>query len=200
MFSTSDELLHFINMNSHAEGRGHEFKEGRSWHDLKKNITKAALAMVNLQDGGIIIIGVQEKSNPKRFIPTGMSKADSDTYDLDTVSIFINNYADPHIDIECKTYQKGSKYYVVIKIFEFEDTPVICKKKLEVDDICKAQIYYRRHRRIESSSVLSVSELREIVDLAIDKGIKKQITRIRTTTGIKTTTNNDSFKDERGSF
>ena len=45
------------------EGRTVDFKKASSWDDLKQGIPKDILAMSNLRDGGIIIIGVEENNN-----------------------------------------------------------------------------------------------------------------------------------------
>lgn len=194
MFKDIQDLLEYISINSHTEKRDLEYKKGMNWESLKLKIVKAALAMANLEAGGYVIIGVTRDSESSPFEARGMPSSVSDTYVQDTISSVVNEYAEPHIEIELKHFNEDEKFFVVIQVFEFKEIPVICKKPS--DETFRGKIYHRRTRQIESSSDLTAEELREIIELAVDKGIAKQNRRIRKyDLGI-----DDSFKDERGEF
>ena len=195
LFTDTADLLEYISLNSHTEKREHEFKAGRPWEDLKLKIVKSALALVNLAGGGYVIIGVSENRTPNVFEATGMSEHDKNTFNKDIVSTFVNEFADPHIDIDLKPFSNDTKHFVVIQVFEFEEVPVICKK--DSSETIKSRIYCRTHRRVESSPQPSVSELREIIELAIDKGIRKQRRRVESY-GLEV--DNDPFEQERSGF
>ena len=195
MFNDIQSLLEYIKLHNYAETRECEFKSGRPWHDLKLKIVKGALALSNIAGGGYIIIGVDEnKTNP--YEPNGMSKDYSDTYNQDDVSEFVNRYTDPHVDVELRWLSQSSQYYVVIQISQFENEPIICKKGCG-NAIVKGRIYCRAHKKVESTSSLSVSEMREIIELAVDIGITKQKGRLKEY-GVDLDI--DPFKQERGSF
>ena len=194
MFNDVESLLEYISLNAHTERRECEFKGGLAWEDLQLQITKGVLALSNLQGGGYVIIGVTKNRETNQHEPTGLQESDSRTYDHDQVSEFVNNFADPHVDIELKHFFDGSKYFVVIQVFEFEEIPVICKR--ETTGIFKGRIYCRSHRKMESSPELSVSELREIIELAVDKGIVK----LRRRPGFHEVDESDPFNNERNEF
>lgn len=195
MFKNIESLLEYISLHAHTETRECEFKSGLPWNNLKLKIAKAALALANLEGGGYIVIGVSKNDTINRYEPTGMSQDDSRAYNQDDVSTFVNEFTDPHVDIKLKHFSDNTKYYVVIQVFEFEEVPVICKK--QSDETIRGRVYCRTHRRVESSPQPSVSEMREIIELAIDKGIRRQMRRVESY-GLQAEPN--PFDQERGEF
>ena len=154
-----------------SERRNLEYKQGGDWESLKHKITKAALSMANLRAGGYIIIGVREDASDYNF--TGMDTREADTYNKDDVSDFVNKYADPPIEIDVRVFDRR---FVVVKASEFQDMPVICKKAS--DDLRQGRLYVRSRHKNESTSQLTVHEMREIIEYAADKEIRKQFERI----------------------
>ena len=152
------------------ERRNLEYKQGGDWESLKHKITKAALSMANLRAGGYIIIGVREDASYYNF--TGMEPREADTYNKDDVSDFVK-YADPPIEIDVRVFDRR---FVVVKVSEFQDMPVICKKASA--DLHQGRLYVRSRHENESTSQLSVHEMREILEYAADKEIRKQFGRI----------------------
>jgi len=195
LFKDIQDLLKYITINSHAEQRDLEYKKGTMWNSLKLKITRAALALANLEGGGYIIIGVERDSKSVPFEPRGMPNAVSNTFVQDTVSSFVNEYAEPHIGIDLKHFNDNEKFFVVIQVHEFKEIPIICRKSS--DETVRGRIYYRTTRQMESSSDLTAEELREIIELSVDKGIVKQKRRIKKY-GFEGDQN--PFEMERGSF
>lgn len=173
-----------------SERRDLEYKRGGSWNSLKYNITKAALAMANLEGGGHIIIGMAEDESG-RYNLSGLLEKDARTYKIDDISEFINKYADPYVEINLGTFQN----VVVIQVFEFEEVPVICKK--DSDDLERGRIYVRSRRKNESTPKPTAFDVKEILDNAIDKGIRKQRKRIKS---YEVDDAPDPFVEERGVF
>ena len=62
------------------EERNLEYKGPVSWQTpaVKARITKCSMALANIQDGGAIVIGVQEVS--RDFVPVGLEPADRDSF------------------------------------------------------------------------------------------------------------------------
>ncbi len=160
-----------------SESRKLEYKECLPWKALRLKITKAALAMANLEDGGRIMVGVKEVGDAKKPTPVGLSEEDTNTYDKDTVTEFLNEYADPYIDADVDVFPYGAKHFVVISVSEFADVPVICKKGSK--GITRGQMYVRPRRKAESVPVPTAAEFREVLDRAIDKGILRQLGRLK---------------------
>lgn len=149
-----------------------EFKSSgmRSDARLFAKVTRAALAMANRRGGGQIIIGVREELGSLRA--DGLSQEELSSWTYDNVSAGISSYAEPHVDTTVETVVHDGKYFVVISVSEFEETPVLCKK--DYQGILRAGgCYVRRRGRTESVEVPNHSEMRALLDLAVEKGLRR---------------------------
>ncbi len=160
------------------EDRNLEYKHSTSWDDkaFRAKVTKSILAMSNLRDGGHIIIGIEQQGDGS-YSPKGMEQPHIDSFIFDDVARFVAEYADPYARFNL-TKEKGEKgrQYVWIQVGEFEEIPVICRKSYS--DILSAGKVYTRTRRVpESAEVPGHTEMREILDMATEKGIKTFIQR-----------------------
>ena len=72
-----------------------DYKTSCPWDVL--SFAKDILAMSNVQDGGHIVIGVEETSNGQ-FNRCGIKSEDQKTYDIDTMKDQMAAFADPHVD------------------------------------------------------------------------------------------------------
>lgn len=155
-----------------SEERNLEYKTSISWHDntTKEKVIKLAISMANIKDGGFLILGVDEIKNGV-FEPNGMKKEHWDSFNQDNVMEYVNEYADPYIELKVDKFDYKSKLFIVIQIQEFEELPVVCKKnglKLK-----RGEIYIRPRRKFESVLVPSQTEMREILEMAVDKKTRK---------------------------
>jgi predicted HTH transcriptional regulator len=138
-----------------------------------QNYIRAILAMSNLQDGGYVIIGV-EQDNENNYQPIGMTDDEAQTYEYDDILEVANSYADPFVTIKIQPTQYNGKFIIVIGVSEFVEIPVICKK--EYPGILEpGRIYVRPYRKPESSANITSSELREIIELASKKSLRKHL-------------------------
>lgn len=147
-----------------------DFKESCPWNI--DSLAKDILAFSNVGGGGHIVIGIREIEGGSER--QGISSKHLATYDLETMLDQLSGYADPRIDIVLNPVEdaKNKKKYLVIIIKEFQDVPVICKK--DSRDTNKGIIYYRnRDRRPESAPVSNSSDMRDIIELAAVKMVKK---------------------------
>lgn len=119
-----EELASLIELG--REGRSLEYKESHTWDELKNKITKTALGMTNIRDGGTIVVGVSERSGS--LVPLGMSESDLETYNEDDVRAYVNRFADPYVQLELHRISQDGQEFVVIVIHEFDQIPVICKR------------------------------------------------------------------------
>jgi len=147
-----------------------DFKESCPWN--KDSFAKDILAFSNVRGGGYLVIGIREiKGGIER---QGISDRHLATYDSEAMLDQLSAYADPRVDIVLDPVDedKNKKRYLVIIIKEFQDVPVICKK--DGKEIKKGIIYYRNtDRRPESAPVSNSSDMRDIIDLAVVKMMKK---------------------------
>ena len=148
-----------------------EFKESVQWS--VEIFAKDILALSNVQDGGFIIIGVAEDTNGN-FERKGIKPEHKGSYKLDIMRDQMAAFADPHVNFIVEvSIDKNGLEYIVIKIFQFEEIPVICSK--ESKDTKKSIIYYRnKNRRIESAPISNNYDMRTIIELATVRMMQKK--------------------------
>lgn len=140
-----------------------------------EGLAKDILAMSNLRDGGTIIIGVEQRPDGS-FSPSGMKPGDLQTYNGEIIKDRVGVFADPYVNFSIYFLEYNSNEFVVIVVREFDEIPVICKK--DGKGLQKGTIYTRtKSRRPESARVSNHSDMREIIELAVDKGTKKLVKR-----------------------
>ena len=175
LITNYQQLREFITLEGTGEPRNTEFKNGNDWEHLKYKITRALLGLSNLEYGGKVILGIQENtadSNP--FV--GMTFEQSETYTLDKVKEFVNEYADPPLEIKLHKIDNGNgKYFVVINVLEFSELPTICKKDGGDGMLQRSKIYIRPKKKTETSDNFSHHDMRELLDLATEKHHKRQL-------------------------
>src|SRR6266540_6959639 len=95
----ADELERILRTG--REGRAAEFKQTLSWAEnaTKAKVVKWALGTANLADGGVLAFGLQRVDPNPLYELSGMSQADHDSFNQDSVSTTVNAHATPHIDL-----------------------------------------------------------------------------------------------------
>lgn len=165
-----DELVELILHG--AEERNLEYKASMNWNEVetKSKVTRAAMSMANIRDGGVIIFGVNEISRGV-FEPCGMSPEDADSFNQDDVQSSVNKYADPFVDMTVDRVEYRGRSFIVIQVSEFEELPVVTKKSGV--NIKRGEIYTRSRRKNESAPVSSQTEMREILEISFDKRMRR---------------------------
>jgi len=145
-------------------------------------VARAIMGMANHRNGGLVIIGIDSDSRD----PVGLEDDQASTWTYDELSASVNEYASPSVslDLEVKVYQE--RKFVIITIKEFDDIPIICRKDYQQTNVKKAApvlrrgaCYVRSRRKPEASEIPSEEEMRELLELAIDKGVRRFVTRLR---------------------
>ena len=80
------------------ESKSVDFKESAPWDELKWQLIRTIIAMGNLRDGGIIVIGASERGDTWDL--TGIEDTHLSTYDVDDIIDAVTKYASPPIKIE----------------------------------------------------------------------------------------------------
>lgn len=118
---------------------------------LGARVVRAALGMANHERGGFVVIGVEERADGT-FDLVGVPATNLPTWNHDDVSAMINGVAEPHIAIETDAVTSEGRTFVVIRVGEFIDVPVVCRANGPTAPGEPRQIYrkdacYARSRR-----------------------------------------------------
>lgn len=160
------------------EERNLEYKQSLNWDtpETKAKLTKSVLAMANLRDGGSIIIGVGRRPDDS-YVAEGMNKIDFDSFVQDHVAAHINEYADPYVEVTLTKHKLAGKLlFCILEVTEFAELPVVCKK--DGFKLRRGATYTRARRINETVEVPTQVEMREILDLAIEKGVRSFHTQV----------------------
>ena len=158
------------------ELRGIEFKGPGPLSDrrLVAQAVKAVLGMANRRDGGRVIIGVED--NRAVLKPVGLSDGDLATWTYDAVADQIARYADPNVNFDIEVREYNGNRYVVLQVEEFSDIPVLCKQAY--DDVLRdGACYVRTRRKPETSEIPTQADMRDLLGLAIEKGVRQFLTQ-----------------------
>ncbi len=154
---------------------GIEFKGPGSRKDkaFAAYVIRACLGMANRRGGGQIVIGViQSASTHPEGI--GLSEAQASTWNHDEISDTLSDYADPSVSFAAEHIAYKEKTFVIITVSEFEDVPVICKKDY-ADILRKGACYVRPRRKPETSEIPTQEDMRDLLDLAVQKRLRSFI-------------------------
>jgi predicted HTH transcriptional regulator len=167
-----------------GERHGVEFKRGFARVDRGPRfcrVVRAVLGMSNRRDGGLVVIGVEDDGTP-----AGLSDDELNTWnDRDSLRGAIAPYADPFVDfeLEAKTFGDGAlagRHFVILHVRQFDQVPVLCASGCADgrDAILKVgALYVRSRERVETVEVSTQAQMRELVDLAVDRGIRAWLSR-----------------------
>lgn len=162
---------------------GIEFKGPGSAKDkhLFARVAKAVLGMANRLDGGRVVIGVGDDGGV--LTPAGLSDSDRDTWKYDDVAAKLAEYADPSVKFELEFQHLDGKYYVVLRVSEFDDIPVLCKKPYP-HVLRQGACYVRPRRKPETTEVPTQEDMRDLLDLAAVKRLRKYLEQVSQAGGI----------------
>ena len=162
---TEDELRQAIALG--REQRGVEFKTAgvRTDAAFRATVIRAVLGMANKPDGGVVIIGVHDDGTTLNAI--GLSADELPTWSYDDFASNVSTYADPCVTFDLGVVEMDGKSFVVIKVDQFEELPVICKRDYN-RKLKNGALYVRPRGKIETVNVPSHVEMREVLQRAAE--------------------------------
>ncbi len=169
-----DELIELI---KNGEKRNVELKRSMSWRETETQakLTKAILAMSNIRDGGILIIGAK-RNDDDTYEPEGVYPEHLETYNSDHIANVVDNYADPYVKFTMEPIACNGNTFIIIRVEDIDEVPVICKK--DWIELRRGAIYVRSRRKPESVEVRDEAEMREIIEMAVDKSLRRFYQRL----------------------
>ncbi len=172
----ADELERILKTG--REGRAAEFKQTLSWAEnaTRAKVVKWALGTANLADGGVLAFGLQRVDPNPLYELSGMSQADYESFNQDSISTTVNTYATPHVDLSVIHLPLDDKLFVAIIVRQFLDHPVICARDFVIENravVTKGRVYCRSRRTPETTEVQSPEDMRDIIELATSRGLER---------------------------
>lgn len=155
-----------------SETRTVEFKRSAALDTLKYKVVRAALAMTNLRDGGTLVVGIPEPSDPT---PRGITDADAATYEQDAVLALVNGFASSAIELYVVRVPVEQQEYVFMHVFPFRRTPVICRKNTpdttpKNERLEAACLYIRTaDDKIETTRIRTPAQMEELLEMATEQ-------------------------------
>ena len=155
------------------EGQGIDFKESAPWDSLKWRIIKTSLAMGNLRDGGIIVIGSSERE--QTWALTGIKPDHLGTFDVDNIIDAVNSYASPHVDLDIALVKHNNGHqFLAIQVNEFDNTLIVCKKNGPAGTgIVEGAVYVRPPGIAKTTRVMNASQMHDMLELAAEKRARR---------------------------
>jgi predicted HTH transcriptional regulator len=178
------------------ESQGVEFKESAPWDTLKVKLTRTSMAMANLRDGGIIIVGVSQRGDSWEL--TGTDPTHLASYDVDVIVNHVNSFATPHVDLDIVTvdYVNG-KRFLVIQSREFAHTPIVCKKNGPAgSDIKEGDVYVRTAGAVQTTRIMRAADMHDLLTLAAEKRAREILEQGRRVGLVPSTTAGERFARE----
>jgi predicted HTH transcriptional regulator len=165
------------------EQNGVEFKGRGTRTDgaFLAGIVRAILGMANRRDGGFVILGVDADS----LEPIGFEDDEVKTWlNYDELAARVNEFASPSVSFDLEVLSSRDRKVIIIHVQEFEDIPILCQRDFHAKGkrdliLRRGACYVRSRHKPETSEIPSEEEMRELLELAIDKGVRKFVTRAK---------------------
>jgi len=176
-FSSSTVQLHFTinhpNLLAKNEGYRIEYKESFSWANRYKYF-KIMASYAN-RDGGYIIFGVKDRPHE----PIGLHDEALQSFsniDDETWSMQIKECFSPTLKWDKIIYDDDNKSFGIIYTFPAETKPIICKKRVNSNEIRQGAIYFRYKAQ---STEIEYTELEAIIEKEKNKINELWLQKIR---------------------
>lgn len=176
MSLSTDQFVELL--NGGRETRAVEFKAAGSRGDplVFAFVARAVLAMSNLQLGGWVLLGVQDDGQM-----TGLLQDDLASWlQHDEVTAGLNAYADPFVQVDVERVDYQDRQFVAIRVHEFAEVPVLARSPTKSGGklvIRQGACYVRPRLKPASVEVPTQTEMRELLDAAADKMLRRFLAR-----------------------
>ena len=156
------------------EQRNTEFKGPGDRGDkaFLAKVVRAVLGMANKPDGGVVVVGVDDSGTA--LTATGLAAPQLASWGYDDLQSSISNYADPYVDFDVTAVDLDGKRFIAIRVQEFAELPVLCKRDYP-GTLRNGALYVRRRGKNETLEVPSHVEMREVIERAAEIAARKML-------------------------
>jgi hypothetical protein len=188
-------------MQAGHEVRGIEWKGELDFAEKASiaKVSRAMIGMANSRNGGSVVLGIDD-TDPASMGPGLSAKALESWANFDEVSANLHKYADPPLIFSLKRHDfDNGKSVVELIVREFSEVPVLCKKTFP-EILREGACYVRTYRQAETTEIPTQTEMRELIDLAVEKGLRRFVQRAEQA-GLKLATSDEQqeYDEERDS-
>ena len=196
------------------EQNGVEFKGPGRIDDapLIYRVIRAMLGMSNRRDGGRVVVGVEDDGTT--ITAVGLDDDAAASWSHDDLASKAGAYADPSVSFSLQKLTHSGSTFVVVHVDEFPDVPIVCSRSFQYGPAGQKQdlvlrdgaLYLRPRGKHETREAMSYAELREVIQLATDKGVTEFLRRAdragMPTVGstAPTVSDSDRFRTQKGSI
>ena len=138
----------------------------------REHAIRTIIAMANI-GGGAMVLGMRENKLGGLWEPEGLPADVAGSWQQDTVQPLVNQWADPYVRFTLSHVYREARRYVVIQVDGFDDLPVVCVK--DGIELRSGAIYTRPYGKHESRAINTQTEMREVLDRAIEKGVEREL-------------------------
>ena len=105
-----------------------DFKAAHEWDgNARAALAEDIVAMANIRDGGVLLIGVAEAQDGSASID-GLTPQQVATFDPTKVCEYVATYFQPLVNLTIERPMINDKQLIAIRVAEFDASPVICIK------------------------------------------------------------------------
>jgi hypothetical protein len=187
----------FAALDRCQESQAIDFKESADWDCLKWRIIRTIMAMANLRDGGVVIVGASERGDSWSL--SGIDASHLNTYSVDNVMDAVNKYASLPLSVEVvRVTYRNQREFLAIQVPEFEFSPCLCKRNSpdHVKLFQQGEIYIRPAGKPQTKKVTDAQELQDLLELAAEKRARRMIETARRIGLVAEGSSAQAFDDE----
>jgi predicted HTH transcriptional regulator len=132
-------------------------------------IIRAILGLSNRRSGGHLIIGVAEDDDGRPVLG-GMNDGDLETWSEDAAADVMSEYGEPRPGIRLEKHEDDAgRSFVVIRVYEFHEQPILCKKDGGDGILRRGALYIRPRGRAQTVENGSMEDMRALLELGTEK-------------------------------
>lgn len=166
--SEIEALVHRKSETAHLDYKaGFEWKKEYKDHQL--GLLRDMMGMANAQDGGTIVVGV----NDETYDLIGISPDILASFDQTDIGQMLYSYSDPKLTFELQKTRVDGKDVIAIRVYGFNDVPIVCTDTVFGRDptkpILRRSALYIRTSAAQTEEVSSAHDMRELMGRGLQK-------------------------------
>jgi hypothetical protein len=170
-----------------GETMNFDLKQAMAWEDPERaGLAEDIVAMANVQNGGILLIGVAEGDDGAARID-GLTPEQAASFDLTKVCDYVAGYFQPPVHIRIERPVLDGKQLVAIIVETFDATPIICIKdgpEKRGGASRGKRVFYAgnlivRTPAAKSEAIRTAEDMHALMRLAVTKTSDKLLTDVR---------------------